>query len=233
MKLTWERYGSMKSLKSFLILAALFCGGSLFAQHSVSGVWLQLGVDRELTDRLDLKGGLQVRTLGSFIRYQTSFFDLGLDYKIAEGVDAEVNYRLGYRQDVAGNFDLRQRFNFDLSYEYDFGKPELSMRLRYQAARRGVAAFEERIPELREAFRYRIKGSTEIVDDFDVDLSYEWFMSRDERGFDWSDWRLRVEFKRKINKRQDLTFGYLLQRQVLTADPRTEHVITLGYSFEL
>lgn len=233
MKLIWERYGSMKSLKSFLVLAAFIWGGNLIAQHSVSGVWLQAGAKKKLSDRFDLKGGLQVRTLGSFIRYQTSFFDLGLDYEIRDGLEAEVNYRLGYRQDVDGAFDLRQRFNFDLSYEYDFGKPELSMRLRYQAARRGVAAFEERIPELREAFRWRIKGSTEIVDDIDADLSYEWFVSRDETGFDWSDWRLSVEFKRKINKRQDFTFGYLLQRQVLTADPRTEHVVTLGYSLKL
>jgi hypothetical protein len=202
------------------------------AQTNTGGAWMGVGAKKELSDKFDLKGGLEFRTLGGFTDYQTTFSELGVQYKVMEGLDAEVNYRLGYRRNDE-NFIWRQRFNVDLNYEYDFGKPELDFRVRYQFARAGVAVDEDGPPELNDAFRYRLRGSTEVVDDLDVDLSYELFQSRDERGFSLSDWRLRLQFSKKISKKQDLTFGYLIQRQMNRANPDTEHIFTVGYSFEL
>lgn len=233
MKLIWEPSGFTKRTSALIFLVALLvCTLGLQAQTNTGGAWLGLGAKKELSDRFDLKGGLEHRTLGSFITYQTTFAELGVQYKVMEGLDAELNYRLGYRSDD-DNLIWRQRYNLDLTYEYDFGKPEIDVRVRYQLARQGIAIDEDRIPEPNDAFRYRLRGSTEVVDDLDVDLSYELFHGREDQGFILTDWRLRLEFSQKVNKKQDISFGYLLQRELNRSYPDTEHIITVGYKFEL
>ena len=204
----------------------------LWAQHCDVGIWAGLSAGTELVEDVDLKGELQSRFDRGMTRYSSLLGDLGLRYKISKPMNVSLNYRMGQRQENDGYLSLRHRLSLDLTYEWDFGKPELDLRVRYQAGLENGAG-EGGIADLREGFRFRLRGSTELMDDLDGDLSAELFRSRDMTGFYWSDWRLRFELTRKINKHQDLTIGYLFQQETLVADPLMEHIISVGYSFDL
>jgi hypothetical protein len=52
-------------------------------------------------------------------------------------------------------------------------------------------------------------------------------------GILFKEYRIAAGFDYKLNKKTDLTLGYLIDREVQTSDPWTNYVVTVGVSLEL
>ena len=52
-------------------------------------------------------------------------------------------------------------------------------------------------------------------------------------GILFKEYRIAAGFDYKLNKNTDLTLGYLIDREIQTANPWTNYVVTVGLSWEL
>ncbi|MCH2197220.1 MAG: DUF2490 domain-containing protein [Flavobacteriales bacterium] len=215
-------------------LLLLFCLLALAgqAQYTDGGAWIGMDTKYKIIKDLDLRAEVQARLDQGMTRYNAVIGDFGLRYKIMKGLNTTVTYRIGHRQNGQNLFEIRQRVSIDVNYKYDFGKPEASFRIRYQAGRNGVAA-SEGIPDLREGFRYKLKVKRKIIKKTRGALSLEFFQSQRTEGFYWSDWRFVASVERKLNKKFDLTIGYLYQEEILANDPLSEHILLVGLTVDI
>lgn len=221
--------GGMKTFK-LILFATFFIPVMALGQYTDGGVWAGVSLKKDLPNGFDLGVDIQGRTEMMSTHLATVFTDIAGEYKVNKWLKTSLTYRFGVLNEIEGFQATRHRFALDLKFDHDFGKPEFDFRLRYQAGQRSTS--EEGIADLRDAIRYKIKGKMKLIKKTDISSSFEYFQDPDLTRYSLTDWRWQLEIERKVKKRQYLSVGYLLQRQMNTNDPLTEHVLTIGYTFE-
>jgi len=224
-----EPFGGMKTFKLFLTVA-FFVPVMALGQFTDGGVWAGVSLKKDLPNGFDLGVDIQGRTEIMASHLATVFTDVEGSYKVNKWLKTSVTYRFGLLNSLEGYQATRHRFALDVKVDRDFGKPKFDFRVRYQAGQRSTS--EEGISDLRDGIRYRLKGQIKLIKKTELASSFECFQSLDLTRHSLTDWRWKLEVERKVKKRQYVSVGYLLQREMNTNDPLTEHVVTVGYTFE-
>lgn len=222
-------FGGMKTFRLFLFVA-LFAPVMALGQFTDGGVWAGVSLKKDLPNGFDLGFDFQGRTELMASHLATVFTDVEGSYKVNKWLKTSVTYRFGLLNSLEGYQATRHRFALDASVDRDFGKPKFDFRVRYQAGQRSTS--EEGISDLRDAIRYRLKGQVKLIKKTYLASSLEYFQSLDLTRHSLTDWRWKIGVERKVKKRQYLAIGYLLQSEMNANDPLTEHVLTVGYTFE-
>ena len=214
----------------FVVLLFSLCGWMARAQYTEYGTWTGVKASYEATKRLDFSAEVETRIGGEFNRYNQAFLQVGGAYRINENLKAAVDYRFAHRNQGFPDFDFRNRVNTDLIFRIKPEKTRYDLRLRYTAARRNI---DERGTGFAEALRMKAGVERKIIKRTSLDISGELFW-RERRGeYNWSDWRFTAAVNRNLKKGRTLTVGYRVQREVNRRDPLLEHVLVLGYGFEV
>lgn len=218
-----------KIILTFFIAA---CGLYTHAQtrHRDAGLWIGGSASYDINKRFSLDAELEMRTHQQFSRYHALLLDLGGGYKLNKHWRFGAAYRLGHRLRLDDRQDFRRRFNTDVKYRFKRGESTFDFRIRYQA---GTNRTEERISDLREAVRFRVKMSHKVARRTYVGGTAEVFYGSRNDEFMMTDWRFRVFVERKLGKGRSITGGYIVQSEVNRRNPLLENVISLSYGFGL
>jgi hypothetical protein len=211
-----------------LILVFTIAGFSVIGQQTDYGFWSGGTIGYQHTKRLSFEVEGQGRFGQGFSRYNTGLVDVSGRYALNDYLKATVTYRFAHRLRYDDREDLRQRLNTDLQLRLKEGRMKYSFRLRYQAGRRNT---DERNADLREALRFKAKAATKIARKTEGSIAGELFFSDRTGSYQWSDWRCKAMINRKLNKRSNLDFGYLIQREVNRRNPLLEHMLVVGYNY--
>lgn len=220
----------MKTFRLSVVVLLLTIPFSAASQYTDAGVWGGVTLKKDLPKGFDLDAEFQFRSELMGTHLATVLSDLGASYKINKWMKTALTYRFGVLNGLDNVQSTRHRFAADLTFDHDFGKPNGSFRIRYQAGQRSTD--ENGISDLRDAIRYRVKGDIKLIKKTRLASSFELFQGSTDYGFELTDWRWKIGIQRKLKKRQYLTVGYLLQNELHTNDPLMEHVLTIGYSYE-
>lgn len=200
-----------------------------FSQLSDGGLWVGFGWDKKLSKKITLNGEGQLRMNQNMTRYATLLKDVGVRYKLQKDLDLDVTYRFAHGQNSRALYFFRHRLNADLRYTLDLGKPELKFRVRVQTGHRGVPGTEFNLRESGSGLRYRVGIKRKIIKKTRGLVDVEFFQSRENQSFQWSDYRIRFRVDRNLPGPHTVSVGYLYQEEIFTADPMREHILTLAY----
>ncbi|MFZ6050644.1 DUF2490 domain-containing protein [Halocola ammonii] len=217
------------SLSIFMLLFSL----SAFSQVSDAGLWTGVSVDKEIAD--DLKADLEMETrfYENISELESAFFDLSLEYKLTKFLDVSVDYRFGNKKELNDTYLLRQRVAGNIYLDADWRDLEFVYRLRLQRNLEGIRRDEAGI-EFSSAVRHKFSVTLDLPDRYEIETEYEIFTGRtDQNRFDQTDWRVKAEIKKGITKDDNISLGYLIQRQVNENNPLMEFIFLISYSYEL
>ena len=219
---------SLFMTRSSIIIILLLVGHTTIAQLTDGGAWLSLSFEKNLKGPYTLKLTPEIRMDQGITRAGSILVDGAFSYKASKWLKATAVVRQQWRQELDGYFALRQRYNIDLVADKSWNKIKFYYRLRYQ---QGISIVSDELnPGMRQAIRHKIKAKRKLIKKTWLSVGYEFFYSRGDGGFDWTDGRFKLEIERKIKKRRYLTVGYLFQNEWNAQYPLSEHVIVLNYS---
>jgi len=218
---------------SFFCFVLVLCSSAAQTQVNDFGTWGSLAFRQKLP--AGLRGDLELES--RFNENSTSlanlFADLSVSHKLNDHFRLAVNGRFGNKRDISWEFQNRMRYAVDLSGQTEWKGIEFGFRSRFQSSGASIAS-ETRNSEFSNAWRNKASLSTKLMKKTTGSLSFELFQSlRNTNTLMLTDWRAAFKVDRKINKRQSVTLGWLMQGELNRANPLREHVVVVGYSWEL
>ncbi len=217
----------MTALRALLFVGFVVIVSSVAGQYSDAGFWTGVDYTYNWNKRLSFNGEAQGRFGQGFTRYQKSIVDIGGHYQLNKFFKVSATYRFGHVLRYDDRQYYRQRFNTDLRLRLRSARIKYDFRLRYQAGRRNT---DELGMDLREGIRFKSKMTFKVARKTHFSPAFEVFFSERNERYEYSDWRMRLDFKRKVGKGRVLSVGYLLQSEVNRKNPLTEHMLVVGYS---
>ncbi len=181
------------------LMAALLSVGTASAQSDDFGIWTEVNVEKKLSNRLTLEGGLDTRNKG-LDEMERRSVGLGLDYKIADWLKAGVSYSLlidhnnkvnSSGKKYADYWGLRHRFNVQLTASHDFGRLGVSLRERWQYTYRPEKTVD-RYWNYTDEDDDRYYGDPVVKKGITETHTY--------RGKGSNKWRNRLQLKYKLSK---------------------------------
>ena len=198
-------------------------------QLSDQGLWISSDLEKKLPGPYTIGLTPEVRIGQGMTRWNAILMDASFNYKATKWMRVSFVVRHSWRHNMGNHVGTRQRANIDVVFDKDVSDIKWSYRFRVQSGFNGVLGEGER--DFRQAIRHRFKARIKLMKKTWTTLGYEFFFSNAAEGFNWTDGRLKASIKRKVNKRQYATIGYLYQNEWNTKYPLREHVLTLSYSY--
>ncbi|WP_084205863.1 DUF2490 domain-containing protein [Psychroserpens mesophilus] len=195
-------------------LSIVFCIASLLSFGQINpekrtGTWYMLFTTHQVSDKLSINAGMQLRYYELISNYNLDFFYTGLSYAINPKVNLTFNY--GYLDidrsieftDVTNT--IEHRFYEQITYKHDLLK--LPIRHRFRLEHRFLHDVFEN--ENQNRIRYRLGTSVKLNTQFYITANNEFFLNLEGETF--RENRLYTAFGIIINKNIKLEIGYMNQ----------------------
>ena len=221
-------------IKRYIIPFVLFLltGCGISAQTNDAQLWLGVNIEKRLTPKLSIQFAEELRMNENVTEAGTIFSDFGVNYRILKELTASANYRFINKRQLNNTYDNRHRYYFDLTYKYVIKPVSLSVRALYQSQYTDLLTSENgKIPENYE--RTRLKLGFNFGKPVRPFVSAEMFIpfSGHNNSIMIDCMRYTAGLEYKFNARHSIDGYYLIQKEMNVADPKTDFVIGLGYSF--
>ena len=239
------------------LMAALLSVGTASAQSDDFGIWTEMNVEKKLSNRLTLEGGLDTRNKG-LDEMERRSVGLGLDYKITDWLKAGVSYSLlidhnnkvnSSGKKYADYWGLRHRFNVQLTASHDFGRLGVSLRERWQYTYRPektVDRYWNYTDEeddryegaLADEHTYRGKGSNKWRNRLQLKykLTKQWrpYVSAESTvgGSGVDKMRYAAGTEIRLTKQHVFDLHYMYQHIYKDDDEANRHILGIGYTFK-
>ena len=178
-----------------LLLVCLLPAGSARAQGDDFGIWTEANVEKKISNRLTLEGGLELRTrddgFGELDRWSVS---AGADYRLTDWLKVSAGYSLlddhvyklnSKETKYADYWGVRHRVNVSLTASQQFGRLGVSLRERWQYTYRPEKTVDRYWAYTNER---KDRYEDEVADEHTYD------------GKAKSKWRNRLQLKYKLSK---------------------------------
>ncbi|MFN5355425.1 MAG: DUF2490 domain-containing protein [Bacteroidota bacterium] len=225
MKITFENY--VRHLVSYLVAALIMIEITASAQEIDRGLWLNPSVVYKGLKKVDLELSPELRWDQDLTRLRTRQVDLKARYDLKRGYFAGMSLRLGAIQRNSG-WQPRQRIQFNGGKKWKPGDFRIGYTTKIQFTLSGQT--RTRDADLNSSFRNKLSLNYVRIKKFTPCVSYELFHGLSEEAFlQFQDWRFILEGEYKINKRNSIGLGYLLQQQIRTGIDQRDKVILINY----
>jgi len=223
--------------KIFSLSAVLlfFMGAAdLHAQVKDFLSWWELGLNKELSDRLDLDGELEQRFQNNSLQYGRTLTTLGASYDLLDFLKVSGGARMIFLLDGEQQVNLRYRFHLDLTGSYELSGFDCSLRTRLQYGFDELQVLRyfslnstvnrNRLKVSRHIFGTRIECFASLESFHGANKEQQWliFAMRYSAGARYS-----------LNFRSRLSLRYILEDEFNVTNPKQLHVLVLGYSHSL
>jgi hypothetical protein len=218
----------MTSIKMFhrftpLIFGIFFCSSTILGQWTDYGVWSSASISQKVSDNLDFSSEVQTRFDHEASRLSTTFTNLSLSKSLTSNWKLSSTLRLGVTRANDNAFEPLSRISFSVKHKRTLlTNLAASVRFRYQLKTDFKQAFR-----LSPALYYKVSKKLRLA------FYTEFFVRQSLEGLFHSDSRYRFILKYKVSKRRWVSFGYQIEQQKNTPDPRTEHVFICSYDIEM
>ncbi len=203
------------------------------AQYNDFGVWSSLSIKQKLNANWKYGADLQWRANENSTAIKTFFVDLDLRYSFSKHVKGFISYRLGKKRQIANYYLAAQRFSSGLTAKSTLKKWKLGYRFKIQKSMNDLEALD-RGAQGNIVFRNKFSVEHKLMKKTSMWSSFEVFSFKNEKfSFSNTDWRWKTGIDRKLKKRQYLTLGFMIQRELYNYNPVTDYVVLLGYQYEL
>jgi len=214
-----------------ILLASLVCASQLCAQTKDAGLWMDVGLSRELGEHFELSVSPEIRLDENISRWSRLFGDVSLEYKYNKHVSLSAAYRGGASNDGI-HVDGRHRMQYGLGVKQKWKDWTFQYQSRVQFALN--AAWSDADVDFNTTWRNRATVRYGGIKKTDLSTAYEIFNAvspYQEMAF--TNWRWTAQLTRKINKKQSASIGYLIQRDLTESPQHLDFVILISYKVEL
>jgi hypothetical protein len=209
----------------------LFLPFALTAQFRDAGMWSSFAAEYKLNKKTELSVAPEIRLSENLTQVNSWFSDFGVQYKLPGNLNFQAVYRLGYRNPLLEP-ELRQRLQMGFGYKVEHNDWSFGLASRYQAALRLIA--DDGDPDFISTWRNKLSVKYSGLKKWELGTAFEIFNSRTEWGaLDLSDWRFTCNAEYKINKRNFISFGYLIQKNLEARITAVDYVGLLSYKLIL
>lgn len=225
MKTTLENY--VRYLFVYLSLFLFVSQSNTVAQEIDRGLWLNPSVVYKGLKKVDLELSPELRWDQDVTRLRTRQVDLKARYDLKKGYFAGLSLRLGAIQRNSG-WQPRQRIQLNGGKKWKPGDFRIGYTTKIQFTFSGQT--RTRDADLNSNFRNKLSLNYAGIKKFTPGISYELFHGLSDGAFlELQDWRFILEGEYKINKRNSIGIGYLLQQEIRTGIDQRDKVILLSY----
>jgi hypothetical protein len=217
--------------RSLLIICFL---PSLYFAQSSGKVWTEIGVKGSVTKKMDW--AVEMTTRFSATGIDTYFPQLSLKYKVTKWFRPSVDYRAIYNKDNYGNYSFSNRLNFNAEFKHSISRFTGSARIRYQNTFNRVITGSSYNSEFDQAFRFKPQVSYDINNSiFSPIVSIEFFYNPTygQFGQRFNRYRGFIGFELDLNNAHEVAFGYMIDQQFNVNAPKTKHILSLAYTYNL
>lgn len=211
----------------------LFIGTlNLQGQFKDFQTWWELGLDKELTTRLDLTGELEQRFRNNSTQYASTMVTLGASYDLLDFLSLGGGFRTTFRMNAEQGMQAMYRIHADVVGSYDLSGLDLSLRARFQYGFDEMLALSYfRLNSLVN--RYRLKVADHIYGTrLDWFVSVEsWHGSNNESQWRTYAMRYSAGVRYSLNFRSRFSLRYILEDEFNVPAPLQLHVLVTGYSY--
>jgi hypothetical protein len=205
----------------------LFFFESVHAQEVDRGLWLSPSLEYRGLKKVDLEIAPELRWDQDVTRLRTRQIDLKGRYNFKKGYFAGLSFRIGAIQRNSG-WQPRQRIQFNGGKRWKPGDFRIGYTTKVQFTFSGQT--RTRDADLNSNFRNKLAVSYAGIKKFTPGISYELFHGLSDGDFlELQDWRFVIEGEYKINKRNSVGLGYLLQQEIVTGIDQRDKVIVISY----
>lgn len=218
----------MRISLAFLLLLISAC---LCAQTKDAGLWMDVGFSRDVGERFELTISPEIRFDENLTRWSRLFADAALEYKYKKRISLSAAYRGGVANDGV-YIDGRHRMQYGLGLKEKWNDWSLQFQSRVQFALN--AAWSDADVDFNTTWRNRLTVKYGGLKKTDLATSYEIFNSVSAyQNLAFTNWRWTAQLARKINKKQSIALGYLIQRDLTESPQHLDYVFLLSYKVEL
>lgn len=220
---------SLPALRLVFVLTVGLCA-SLSAQND-AGMWASYSLSAPVTKRFELAASPELRLDENLSRVQSAFVDLSAQRQLNKYFFVTGDYRVGSRnRDQVAVF--RQRFSLGLGLKYTPGDFRLAWLCRMQSSQ--SAGRSESDPDFATTLRNKFSLKFNGLKKTDLSTSFEFFNQAGAYGdLRLTDWRWQCALERRVfNKRNSVSLGYLIQRNLQDRVMGLDFVVLVGYRFE-
>lgn len=220
-------------IKTIIILFFFFVGNLVHGQFNDFGTWEKLSLQKKLVKNLDLETTFQIR-FGENVSQVNSFMtDIDLSYNIYKKSSIFTTYRIGKKRKIDGFYSPFHRITFGLTTKQTFNGWKIGYRLKTQHAINDIATSNDNLV-MKNAIRNKVSIKHKLVKKTWAWTSFEVFSAKGQEGaYQITDWRWKIGVDRKINKRQYLSTGFQIQKDLYNNAPRTEYIVFVAYDISL
>lgn len=210
------------------LLLFIFILASLFvqAQQKDAGAWVSSKIDFEGKGKRNFYLAPEIRMYDNMRLVRSAFTDIGVQQRLSKHWSTQAEMRLGARSS-AGLWNYRQRLSIGVQWKNDWGKWETSALIRQQWGQTHFGVGDWQDADLSQ--NTRLRGAIKYTGLPKVDLytSHELFFNTYTQQY--STWRWQGGTDWDLKNHQSLKLGYLIQRDIASAD--MDFVVTAGYSY--
>jgi hypothetical protein len=215
-----------------LLIALLFVlmSQQTRAQEQDFGTWMNASVEYEAWKDLELSLGPELRWDENVTRLRNVQSDFGVQYKLKNDYSTGVVVRIGQVQRDSG-WQGRRRIQFFVGKKWKIVKDlDVSFKTRVQFS--SSQQTSTRDGDLNSNWRNKISVSYDGIKKTKFTAGYEFFHGIQRAEFlEWQDWRLSLDVERKINKRNFVSLGWIVQTEFTIPRVRRDNILVLSYKF--
>lgn len=201
-----------------------------YTQQKDAAVWMFIDLDKKINKDLYIHAKEQFRLNENYSHADYAYIDLGLDYDLNKVVSFTTAYCFNFKNQVnAGNaWTLRGQWYGSITFAAKVGELKITDRNQIQ-----TDIEDTRNSESSWFYRNKLglhyKFSKDWAGYGTIEL-YRRLSSIPEEEDILYRTRYAAGIKYRISKKQDIEFGYLIQRQVKKSQPDWIYAITIGFS---
>ncbi len=192
---------------------------------------MDVGLSHELNNRIEISVSPEVRFDENISRWSRLFVDIGAEYKASKNISLQAAYRGGVGNDGV-QIDGRQRIQYGISFKEKWNDWTIQLFSRAQYSVTGGLGDSD--ADFTTIWRNRASMKYGGLKKTDLSSSFELFNSISAyQNLALTNWRWTAQVSRKITKKQAVSVGYLIQRDLTESPQEMDYVFLLSYKVEL
>lgn len=219
------------SLFFLFLVSFFFCK----AQVSDFGAWTTLSIDKKLKGKFSANLTEEVRFFQNLQRYNLSYTNLGLSYKLNKAIKFSVVYRFLQKSKDENTISWRHRFYVDAQIKEKYYPFTFVYRARLQSQIRDYFSSDDgKIPERywRSKFDLRYELGKGFTPYLAAEFRYQFVNDRNKsanRKFNRGRYYLGCQYQHSDSKTFD--FYFMNQREFNVNSPERNYIIGFEYDY--
>lgn len=211
--------------KTYLSITILLSSFSLTAQVNDAGLWINLDVEKKITQKFSAEISHALRYNENISELGTSLSEIGLSYKIIKPLTFGGAYRFSQKKRVDDFYSNRHRYSFNITYKIKVNQFKISFREQFQSSYKDIGISADG-GIAKNHLRSKITLAYDLEKKYTPYISYEMYYEIGEY-IDNTRYKAGVEYE--INKFHTVEISYMIDKEMNVNKPWTNYVIGLGY----